>query len=109
MQAVLKKRQSEGLPTPLDDQPVPMHEVRHVWTCFTDLCSRRSFSGFGGPMAIPTSEILAWCSMFGIDAIEDRRELYDLVGELDDEWLKWHKKTARTAKPSEEPKRGRNH
>lgn len=53
-----------------------------VWQAFTDLSYRRS-SGFGGPLPISYSDILAYCHLKGIKTAEEKERLTRFVDALD--------------------------
>ena len=48
--------------------------------------------------AILTSEIVAWLDLHGITNMEDRKEYYDFIRTLDEEWLSELRKTKKTTK-----------
>lgn len=83
------------MPAPLAEKPVVDVEGASLLDVFHNL-SRSRVYGDGGPQAIPYVEILAWCSLMGVDDLDTRRRMAKLVRALDSIWLEAaHQRMAR--------------
>lgn len=72
----------------LKDEPTLLHFEQYYMKIFIEL-SRRRQSGLS-IQSIPISEIYNYCEMFGINCVNERSDLLYLIGEMDDELLKFH-------------------
>ena len=71
----------------LKDEPLLSHVESYYFKIFSDLSrSRQVGMGVG---AISISQIYAYCEMFGIKSISERADLLYLIGELDEEFIKY--------------------
>lgn len=70
----------------LDERPELFPDIQWIWEAFQVLGRSRPY-GYGGPLPIPTSEVLAYCQLRGIHTWDDREDLIYFVNVLDNEWI----------------------
>ena len=64
-----------------------------IWRAF-EFIHRSRVVGYGGPLPITPSEILAYCELAGIYGDEERDDLIEMIPHLDNHWLEAHYKKA---------------
>lgn len=83
----------------LDSRPQPRAESFWLLEAFRRLSRHRSGGGFGpGPITLP--DILAYCRLVGIENADDREVLIDVIGAMDDEYLRWNDERGRERQES---------
>ena len=75
----------------LDRQPDIEPDVLQIWQAFLELRSMQNES----TARIPVSEILAWMQMRGIDDLDMRDYLFEIIGDLDSVWVEHKRKEAK--------------
>ncbi|WP_298983488.1 hypothetical protein [uncultured Roseibium sp.] len=70
------------VPPALKRKPELFEDLRLVWEAFKTLSPARQYYN-GAPQPIPLSEILAYCQMFEINDLEERREFAEFIIEMD--------------------------
>lgn len=77
---------SESEPAaPLLEKPVLDDIEKYYWRVFHDLTSSRPVSFGAG--AVPISEILAYCQLYGVNNINERSDLVYIMAEMDGELI----------------------
>jgi len=71
------------------EKPQLFSDLVWIWEAFHYLNSVRPL-GFSGPLPIPASEVLAYCTLKGVRSDEDLDDLLLLLPLLDRRWLSHH-------------------
>jgi len=66
--------------------PELYEDLEHIWESFWQLNKCRQY-GFG-PCPLAAQEILAVSQLYGIST-DDRLEYFELIKNMDREWLQW--------------------
>lgn len=69
------------------NKPMVMDEAAAFYNAYILLQSSRTFDFNGNPNAIPLSEILAFCNLFGYDTLEERHSVLKFVRVCDKTYL----------------------
>ena len=80
---------------PLENKPELYSDLKLDFDAFNILSTSRPVGFSYG--AIPISEILAYCNMFGIDDYEERKEFIKRIKILDRAYLNFHNKKSKQA------------
>lgn len=86
---MLQERAAAGLPTPsLEKMPEVPYYLQWIWEAFSVLSGCRPAS-IGGALAIPMTELHAYCMLKRIDNSDEIDDLIYFIRELDTAYLKW--------------------
>ena len=78
-------------PRALENRPLINDRLGYYYAAFNRL-SRSRDASMAGPLPIKASEILAYCTLFNIQTVEERERIFDHIANLDDAYLE-HVKT----------------
>lgn len=73
---------------PLNTAPILEDHQETYLVAFKVLHSSRHMTDMGSPLAIPLSELKAYCDLYEVDDLQDRHDLVKIIQACDAAWMK---------------------